>query len=141
MDAAFENADIVYPKSWGSLTLMTKRTELLKSGQGSKVEALEKEGLAENASYKDWECTERRMATTKGGKALYMHCLPADITDVNCKEGEVSASVFDRYRDPTYHEAEHKLYVIAAMMLLTRFENPAKVLGDLLAKAEPRRAV
>ncbi len=46
------------------------------------------------------------MRLTKGGKALYMHCLPADITDVSCKAGEVAASVFDRLRDDTYREAE-----------------------------------
>ena len=68
-----------------------------------------------------------------------MHPLPADITDVNCKEGEVAASVFDRYRTPTYNEAEHKLYAIAAMMMLTRFQKPAKVFEKLLAKATPRR--
>jgi ornithine carbamoyltransferase len=119
---------------------MEKRTALLKSGKGSEVEAIEKDGLALNAQFKDWECTEGLMALTKGGKGLYMHCLPADITDVSCKEGEVAASVFDRYRNATYHEAEHKLYVIAAMILLTRFENPGRVLGDLVAKAQPRRA-
>jgi hypothetical protein len=31
--------------------------------------------------------------------------------------------------------------VIAAMILLTRFESPARILGDLAAKAAPRRAV
>jgi ornithine carbamoyltransferase len=69
-----------------------------------------------------------------------MHPLPADITDVNCKAGEVAGNVFERYRVPTYHEAEHKLYVIAAMILLTRFENPAKVLKQIAERAEPRRA-
>jgi ornithine carbamoyltransferase len=69
-----------------------------------------------------------------------MHCLPADITDVNCKAGEVAASVFERYRAATYHEAEHKLYVIAAMMLLTRFQKPAQVLGDLHKRNDWRRA-
>ena len=33
----------------------------------------------QNAQHKDWECTEEMMKLTKGGKALYMHCLPADI--------------------------------------------------------------
>ena len=32
------------------------------------------------------------MKLTKGGKALYLHCLPADISGVSCKEGEVAAS-------------------------------------------------
>ena len=60
-----------------------------------------------------------------------MHCLPADITGVSCKEGEVDASVFDRYRDPLYKEASFKPYVIAAMILLEKFKNPAKVLKEL----------
>jgi knotted carbamoyltransferase YgeW len=141
MAEAFEGADIVYPKSWAPFVHMKRRTSLLKAGQGGKVEEVEKEGLALNARFKDWECTEKLMALTKGGKGLYMHCLPADITDVSCKEGEVAASVFDRYRNATYHEAEHKLYVIAAMILLTRFENPARVLGGLVEHPAPRRAV
>lgn len=140
MADAFKDADIVYPKSWAPFVHMKKRTDLLKAGERHKVEEIEKDGLALNARHKDWECTEKMMALTKGGKGLYMHCLPADITDVSCQEGEVAASVFDRYRNPTYHEAEHKLYIIAAMTLLTRFENPAKVLNGLLDKPAPRRA-
>jgi knotted carbamoyltransferase YgeW len=141
MAEAFEGADIVYPKSWAPFEHMEKRTSLLKAGQGAKVEEIEKDGLALNARFKDWECTEKLMGLTKDGKGLYMHCLPADITDVSCKAGEVAASVFDRYRDATYHEAEHKLYVIAAMILLTRFENPARVLADRVAQPKNRRAV
>jgi knotted carbamoyltransferase YgeW len=139
MAEAFAGADIVYPKSWAPLSLMEKRTALLKAGEGAKVEALEKEGLAENARHTDWECTEKLMTATRDGKALYMHCLPADISSISCREGEVAASVFDRYRNATYHEAEHKLYVIAAMILLTRFEHPAKILGELVQKPTPRR--
>jgi ornithine carbamoyltransferase len=140
MEEAFKDADIVYPKNWGSMELMNKRTKLLRSGQAGKaaLDEVEKEGIAKSAQHKSWEATEKMMALTKGGKALYMHCLPADITDVNCKEGEVAKTVFERYRKATYNEAEHKLYAIAAMMILCRFENPAKVMGELLAKAEPR---
>ena len=68
------------------------------------------------------------MATTKDGKALYLHCLPADITGVSCEEGEVDASVFDRYRDPLYKEASFKPYIIAAMIFLAKFENPQEIL-------------
>ena len=78
------------------------------------------------------------MGLTRGGQALYMHCLPADITGVNCQAGEVAADVFERYRLATYCEASHKLYVIAAMILLTRFEHPARVLTSVLDRARPR---
>ena len=141
MEEAFRDADVVYPKSWAPFQIMERRTALLRAKESKKLEELEKECLANNARYKSWECTEKLMTVTRGGKALYMHPLPADITDVNCPAGEVAASVFERYRVPTYKEAEHKLYVIAAMTLLTRFENPANVLRQVVDRAQPRRAV
>ena len=78
------------------------------------------------------------MKTTKNGKALYLHCLPADITGVSCETGEVDASVFDRYRIPLYKEASFKPYVIAAMIMLSKFENPQDILKKLEVKATPR---
>lgn len=141
MEDAFRDADIVYPKSWAPYQIMEQRTALLRGGESKKLDALEQDCLANNAQYKNWECTEKLMSLTKGGEALYMHPLPADITDVSCKAGEVAKGVFEKYRVPTYKEAEHKLYVIAAMMLLTRFENPTHILKDLVTKAAPRRAV
>ena len=78
------------------------------------------------------------MKTTKDGKALYMHCLPADITGVSCEEGEVDASVFDRYRDPLYKEASYKPYIIAAMIFLAKFAAPADILKKLEEKGTPR---
>jgi len=139
MEEAFRDADIVYPKSWAPYTIMERRTALLRTGESQKLDELEKECLANNAKYKNWECSEKLMEGTKDGKALYMHPLPADITDVSCPAGEVAKSVFEKYRVPTYKEAEHKLYVIAAMILLTRFEDPTGVLKGLLEKAKPRR--
>jgi ornithine carbamoyltransferase len=140
MEEAFAGADIVYPKSWAPYSVMERRTALLRAGEAKQVEVLEKECLAINAGFKSWECDEPKMALTREGQALYMHCLPADITDVSCKQGEVAARVFDRYRTATYAEAGHKLYVIAAMMLVTRVADPARTLGGLLAQGTPRRA-
>lgn len=139
MEEAFADADIVYPKSWAPYEIMEKRTQYLRGGESAKLESLEKEAIEMNAQHKDWECTEELMKKTKDGKALYMHCLPADISGVSCKDGEVEASVFDRYRIRTYHEASHKLYVMAAMMLLTRFREPSRTLFKVLGRAEPRR--
>jgi ornithine carbamoyltransferase len=74
------------------------------------------------------------MELTKGGKALYMHCLPADITDVSCAAGEVAASVFDRYRVPLYKQASHKPYVIAAMIFLSKIKEPQKTIEFLMQR-------
>lgn len=131
MKEAFKDADIVYPKSWAPFKAMEKRTILYGNGDTDGIKALEKELLAQNANHKDWACTEETMKLTKGGKALYMHCLPADITGVSCKEGEVDGSVFDRYRDPLYKEASFKPYVIAAMIFLAKFKDPVATLKAL----------
>ena len=138
MAEAFKDADIVYPKSWAPFAAMEKRTILYGNGDDAGIKSLEKELLAQNANHKDWECTEDMMKLTKGGKALYMHCLPADITGVSCKEGEVCASVFDRYREPLYKEAGYKPYIIAAMMFLSKCKDPARVLTELSKAAKPR---
>ena len=138
MAEAFKDADIVYPKSWAPFAAMEKRTELYGNGDTEGIKALEKELLAQNAEHKDWACTEELMATTKDGKALYMHCLPADISGVSCEEGEVDASVFDRYRDPLYKEASFKPYIIAAMIFLAKFENPQEILKKLEERSMPR---
>ena len=139
MKEAFQDADIVYPKSWASFAAMEKRTELYGKGDFDGIDKLEQELLAENATHKDWECTEEMMSLTKDGKALYLHCLPADITDVSCKEGEVAASVFDRYRAPLYKEASYKPYIIAAMIFLAKVKDPAKALEELEAKGKERK--
>ncbi len=140
MAEAFEGADIVYPKSWAPFHVMEQRTKLLREKRSGELAALEKEALANNAKFMDWECNDKLMRGTRDGRALYMHCLPADITDVSCKNGEVSASVFDKYRLATYREASHKPFVIAAMILLTRFADPVAALRSTIGRGESRRA-
>ena len=134
MEEAFTDADIVYPKSWAPFAVMQRRTELLKNSDNEGLKSLEKECLTNNARFKNWECTEDKMKLTKEGKALYMHCLPADISGVSCKEGEVQNSVFERYRIETYKEAGFKPYIIASMILNNKFKNAA----DLLQKLNER---
>ncbi len=138
MAEAFEGADIVYPKSWAPFAAMEKRTNLYGNGDFDGIKALEKELLAQNAAHKNWACTEEMMARTRDGKALYLHCLPADISGVSCEAGEVAASVFDRYRTPLYKEASLKPYIIAAMIFLAKMKNPAAALESLEAQGFPR---
>lgn len=138
MADAFKDADIVYPKSWAPFGAMEKRTKLYGDNDYEGIKALEQELLKENANHKDWACTEEMMKLTKDGKALYLHCLPADITGVSCDEGEVDASVFERYRVPLYKEASFKPYVIAAMIFLSKFKNPVETLKELEGKGTER---
>lgn len=139
MEDAFNGADIVYPKSWAPFAAMEKRTKLYDKHDDAGIKDLEKELLTNNAKFKKWECTEKMMKLTKKGQALYMHCLPADITDVSCKEGEVAASVFEKYRIPTYVEASYKPFVIAAMIMTSRFRDPVGVLDRLYRQGKRRR--
>jgi ornithine carbamoyltransferase len=50
------------------------------------------------------------MARTKGGNALYMHCLPADIG------AEVSAGVLEASRTRLAKEANKKVYAVMALL-------------------------
>ncbi len=138
MAEAFKDADIVYPKSWAPYKVMEKRTELLRANDHDGLKALEQACLAQNANHKDWHCTEEMMAQTKNGEALYMHCLPADITGVSCDEGEVTEAVFEKYRIATYKEASWKPYIIAAMILCRKYARPGQLLEQLLNEAQKR---
>ena len=138
MEQAFTNADIVYPKSWAPFSVMQKRTTLLQNKDQEGLKQLEKECLANNARFKDWECDEKKMKLTRDGKALYMHCLPADISGVSCQQGEVQAEVFERYRLQTYHEAGYKPYVIAAMIMSQRIPDTPGCLEGLIRQAKQR---
>ena len=138
MAEAFRDADIVYPKSWAPFAAMEKRTDLYAKGDFDGIDALEKELLKQNAEHQEWSCTEELMKTTRDGKALYLHCLPADISGVSCEKGEVDASVFDRYLKPLYKEASYKPYIIAAMIFLAKVKNPQKLLKELEEGNKPR---
>ena len=140
MEDAFKDADIVYPKSWAPFHVMERRTTLLHQEDTAGLKDLEKECLENNARFKSWECDEQRMGLTKHGEALYMHCLPADITSVSCAQGEVSKDVFDRYRLATYAEAGYKPFVIAAIIFLSRIKDPVTRLRSIV-KDDKRRSV
>ncbi|EGT9726424.1 knotted carbamoyltransferase YgeW [Salmonella enterica] len=138
MEEAFRDADIVYPKSWAPYNVMAQRTRLLRINDHDGLVALEKACLAQNARHKNWHCTEAMMKLTRNGEALYMHCLPADITGVSCKEGEVTQEVFEKYRIATYKEASWKPYIIAAMIMCRKFTTPGQTLAQRLKEAEKR---
>ncbi len=138
MEEAVKDADIVYPKSWAPYHIMQQRTELLKNKDTKGLAELELVALQNNAKHKDWEYTEQMMKTTKNSEALYMHCLPADISGVSCNDGEVEGSVFEKYRINTYHQASYKPYIIAAMMFANKFKNPAEIMQNIFEKGSAR---
>jgi knotted carbamoyltransferase YgeW len=136
MEEAFEGADVVYPKSWAPFAVMEERTRIVGTGDHAALAELEKRCLANNARFKSWECADALMARTRD--ALYLHCLPADITGVSCAQGEVAAGVFERFRVPLYRQAGWKPYVIAAMILAAKFPDPAARLARLASDRRPR---
>lgn len=96
MEAAFEDADIVYPKSWGIEELF---------GEPEKALEISKK-------YKHWICDEDKMKLAKK-EAIYMHCLPAD------RGNEVTDAVIDGPQSVVYQEAENRLHTCKAIMSLT----------------------
>lgn len=95
-DTGFQDADIVYPKSWGALLTTDDDDESARIGQ----------------QYTDWIADERRMALA-APNALYMHCLPAD------RNIEVTDGVIDGPNSVVYDEAENRLHVQKSVMALT----------------------
>jgi len=136
-DIYADQVDVVEPifSSFGGVSNFYGKVTTVKCFENNGLIA---EILEENGKHKDWACTEEMMSLTKDGKALYLHCLPADITGVSCEEGEVDATVFDRYRIPLYKEASYKPYVIAAMIFLSKFKNPVETLKELERKGTDR---
>ncbi len=127
MDAAFAGADVVYPKSWGPHELMLARVDANRAHDALRMAAIEQECLASNARHTDWICDARRMSLTRGGNALYMHCLPADIGS------EVSPQVMEQHRVHVAREANHKLYCIMALLAAAKVPNLAARLAELQA--------
>jgi knotted carbamoyltransferase YgeW len=136
MAEAFDGADYVYPKSWAPFSVMEERTRLVETGDRQKLQELEARCLQNNARFNDWQCTSALMARTNS--ALYLHCLPADITGVSCAAGEVAADVFDRFRTSLYRQAGWKPYIIAAMIFLSRIPDAQAALSNILDQGEVR---
>jgi len=93
---AFEDADVVIPKSWGPLVHTRDHAE----------------GIRLIEAYPDWRCDAERMALGKD-HMLYMHPLPAD------RGREVTDEVIDGPQSVVYDEAENRLHVQKALMALT----------------------
>ena len=136
MEEAFEDAEIVYPKSWAPFGIMEERTVLLEKQDTDGFDSLEKRCLLTNSRFEGWECTRKLMDTTNN--ALYMHCLPADITGVSCESGEVASDVFDAFRVPLFRQASFKPYIIAAMIFTAKMPNAGKTLLEI-AERSPKR--
>jgi ornithine carbamoyltransferase len=96
MEEAFAGADVVYPKSWGSLAAFA---------EGSTA-------LADSAQFEGWICDEPKLALAKPD-VLYMHCLPAD------RGREVSDAVIDGPHSVVWDEAENRMHTAKALMALT----------------------
>ena len=96
MDAAFENADFVYPKSWGPIMVTEDQAE---------VEAMA-------AKHQNWRATQNRM-NLASKDAIYMHCMPID------RGHEADDEVIDGPQSVIYKQAENRLHIQKALMALT----------------------
>jgi ornithine carbamoyltransferase len=96
MEEAFEDADVVYPKSWGRLDAFTD----------------ESKALAESGAFSDWIADERKIDLASDD-VLYLHCLPAD------RGREVTDAVMDGPHSVVWDEAENRMHIGKALMALT----------------------
>lgn len=95
MEEAFKDADVVFPKNWGSWVKNQSTTvvdDYIKTLTG-------------------WKCTEAMMKLA-GPQCKYMHALPAD------RGNEVEDSVIDGPQSVVYQEAENRIHTAKAVMAL-----------------------
>jgi N-acetylornithine carbamoyltransferase len=96
MEKAFQDADVVYAKSWGAMLTTEDANE------GAKI--IEK--------YKHWITDARKMKAAKDD-AIYMHPLPAD------RDVGVTSEVMDGPNSVVFDQAENRLHAQKAVMALT----------------------
>src|SRR5574338_638242 len=96
MEKAFQDADVVYAKSWGAM-LTTEDAN---------------EGARIIDQYKHWITDAQKMKAAKDD-AIYMHPLPAD------RDVEVTSEVMDGPNSVVFDEAENRLHAQKAVMALT----------------------
>jgi len=96
MEEGFEDADIVYAKSWGPLVTTSDPEEIKKVTN----------------KYESWITDERKMSLAKED-AIYMHPLPAD------RNIEVTDAVIDGPHSVVFDEAENRMHAQKAVMALT----------------------
>ncbi len=96
MKAAFEDADVIYAKSWGPLLTTTDPEE----------------GKRLQDKYRHWIVDNDKLSVAKDD-AIYMHPLPAD------RDIEVTSEVLDGPHSVVFDEAENRLHVQKAVMALT----------------------
>ncbi len=102
MEAAFKDADVVYPKAWTSKHFIPPIAD---------APMMEKTQELFDAN-KDWICDAAKMKLAKPD-ARYMHCLPCD------RGFEVTDEVIDGPNSVVFDEAENRLHVQKAIMALT----------------------
>jgi len=96
METAFQDADVVYAKSWGPLMTTNDPDE------GKRIQD----------QYKHWITDQRKMSLAKDD-AIYMHPLPAD------RDIEVTSEVMDGSNSVVFDEAENRMHAQKAVMALT----------------------
>ncbi|MFP4394400.1 MAG: ornithine carbamoyltransferase [Anaerolineales bacterium] len=96
MTEGFEDADVVYAKSWGPLLTTADPDE------GKRIQD----------QYKDWITDAEKMQAAKRD-AIYMHPLPAD------RDVEVTSEVMDGPNSVVFDQAENRMHAQKAVMALT----------------------
>ncbi len=94
LDAAFDGADVVYAKAWGSL-----------EHYGADADAEQRH------RNREWRVTTERHRITRGGRALVMHCLPVR------RNVEIDDALLDGPHSVVVDQAENRLHVQRALLL------------------------
>ncbi|HEV8599871.1 MAG TPA: N-acetylornithine carbamoyltransferase [Gemmatimonadales bacterium] len=94
-EAALADADAVYVKAWGALSLHSRPDQ----------------ERSLRMPHRAWRMTEEALAGTRGGRGIVLHCLPVR------RNVEIDDAVLDGPNSAVYDQAENRLHVQRALLL------------------------
>jgi N-acetylornithine carbamoyltransferase len=95
LNAACDAADAVYVKAWGGLDRFEDE-----AGEAARRDR-----------HRGWQLTEARVAATRGGRGIVMHCLPVR------RNVEIAGAVLDGAASAVVDQAENRLHAQRGLLL------------------------
>ncbi len=128
MQEATKDADIIYPMYWTPFSVSEKYTDLLLNNDTQGIADLENSLKHRNSEFTEWVYGKDTVNESTLDEILFMHGLNPDIPCEDAPENGLYHHNLTNIRK----QAGLKPYIIAAVIMLTKINNPGEVLRSLI---------